>query len=411
MIEPGLLRVFRYFSGVAVVYFAVLLSYSGTQLVPAGLTYQIQSYLNLATYLALFGYLSWTWLRKKLKRFYLPIALAGATFIPIFSNLIYLADPEAKDMSTLITRSWLLVPILLVPFALAAWQYSLKYVVLLIIASTLIELSVLLPFIQVIDYQTAVILGVPIIRAFAFGTIGHIVSLLMDSQREQRRQVIRANVQLSEYALALEHLTETRERNRLARELHDTLAHTLSGLSVNLEAIKIMMSTDDLELIQMIDHALDNTRQGLDNTRRALKSLRTKAIDEFGLEIALQKLSESSVERGGFAINTSFPKVLPVFPPDEELTIYRIAQEAFENIIQHSNATEVDFHLTLEDRFFKMRIKDNGSGFSAADLNTEDTFGVRGMQERAKMVDGVLNVVSVPGQGTEIEYLREVNHD
>ena len=410
MIEPGLLRVFRYFSGVAVVYFAILLSYSGIQLAPGRLTYQIQSYLNLATYLALFGYLSWSWLRKKLKNLYLPIALAGATFVPIFSNLIYLADPDTREITTIITRSWLLVPILLVPFSLAAWQYSLKYVVLLIVATSVIELSVLLPFIKVIDYETVAILGVPIIRAFAFGMIGNIVSMLIDTQREQRRQVVRANVQLSEYALALEHLTETRERNRLARELHDTLAHTLSGLSVNLEAIKIMMTTDDVEIIQMIDHALEYTRQGLDNTRRALKSLRTKAIDEFGLEIALQKLAQSSTDRAGIVVSSTFPKTLPVFSPDEEQTIYRIAQEAFENIIQHSNATEVDFQLAYEGSTFKMQIKDNGSGFSSAALETEESFGLRGMQERAKMVGGVLNVKSIPEQGTEIEYLREENH-
>ncbi|MEN8242824.1 MAG: sensor histidine kinase [Chloroflexota bacterium] len=411
MIEPGLLRVFRYFSGVAVVYFSILLSYSGIQQVTAGLTYQIQAYLNLATYLALFGYLSWSWLRKKLKQLYLPVALAGATFIPIFSNLVYLADPEAQEMTTLITRSWLLVPILLVPFALAAWQYSFKYVVLLIAVSTLIELSVLLPFIDVIDYDSVVILGVPIVRAFAFGMIGNIVSMLIDTQREQRRQMLRANLQLSEYALALEHLTETRERNRLARELHDTLAHTLSGLSVNLEAIKIMLNADQVEIFGMIEHALDNTRQGLDNTRRALKSLRTKAIEEFGLEIALQKLSETCAERGGFVVKSSFPEAFPVFSPDEEQTIYRIAQEAFENIVQHSNAGEVDFQLAVENGEFKMIIKDNGGGFPPDALLADDIFGVRGMQERAKMVKGRLTIESAPEQGTQVEYLGEVIDD
>jgi signal transduction histidine kinase len=410
MIEPGLLRVFRYFTGIAVVYFAILLAYSGIQLIPGALTYQIQAYLNLATYLALFGYLSWPWIRKKLKSWFLPIALAGATFIPIFSNLIYLADPETWDMSTLIARSWLLVPILLVPYVLTAWQFPLRYVILLIFASTMIELIVLLPFIKAITYESVAILGVPIIRAFAFGLIGNVVSLLMDTQRAQQRELVHANVQLSEYALALEHLTETRERNRLARELHDTLAHTLSGLSVNLEALKITLDKDDSESIHLIDHALENTRQGLDNTRRALKSLRTKAIEEFGLLIALEKLSEQSAERGGFELNSSLPKTLPSLSPDEELTVYRIAQETFENIIQHSNATEVEFSITVVNGQFTMRIEDNGVGFSRDALQANDVYGVRGMQERALMIDGEFRVESTPNQKTQITLSLEVNH-
>jgi signal transduction histidine kinase len=410
MIEPGLLRVFRYFTGVAVVYFAILLAYSGIQLVPGALTYQIQAYLNLATYLALFGYLSWPWIRKKLKKWFLPIALAGATFIPLFSNLIYLADPETRDMSMLIARSWLLVPILLVPYVLTAWQYPLRYVILLIFASTMIELFVLLPFIKTINYETATILGVPIIRAFAFGLIGHIVTLLMDTQRGQQRELVHTNVQLSEYALALERLTETRERNRLARELHDTLAHTLSGLSVNLEAIKITLEKNDDETIHLIDHALENTRQGLDDTRRALKSLRTKPIEEFGLLIALQKLSEHSAERGGFALESHLPKTLPSLTPDEELTVYRITQETFENIIQHAEATKVDFSITVENGHFTMKIKDNGVGFSQDALLNNDVYGVRGMEERAKMVDGEFSVETSPNQSTQIMLSLEVNH-
>jgi signal transduction histidine kinase len=410
MIEPGLLRVFRYFTGIAVLYFAILLAYGGLQLTPDTLTYQIQSYLNLATYLVLLGFLSWGWIRRKLKNWFLPIAIGWASFFPVFSNLIYLADPGQKDLSMLISRSWLLVPILLVPFVLTSWQYPFRYVMLLIIATTMIELSVLVPFIETINFETIAILGVPIIRAFAFGIIGHIVSLLMDTQRSQRRQLIDANIQLSEYALALEHLTETRERNRLARELHDTLAHTLSGLSVNLEAIKISLDKDDGDNIRLIDHALENTRQGLDDTRRALKSLRSQPIEEFGLLIALEKLAEYTAERSGFELITIFPSSFPAFSSDEEQTIYRIAQEALENIHKHANADHVRIRASVDKGVFKLVIQDDGIGFSDQALDDDDIYGVRGMHERAKMVNGQLSIDSDPGQGTEIEFTLELNH-
>lgn len=410
MIEPGLLRVFRYFTTVAVIYFAVLLSFAGIQLTDDALAYQIQSYLNLATYLVLLGFLSWSWARKILKDWYLPLALGTATFMPVFSNLIYLANPEVQELSMLISRSWLLVPILLVPFMLTAWQYPFKFVILLILASTMTELVVLLPFIETINFETVTILGVPIIRAFAFGLVGNIVSMLMETQRTQRRQLIDANVQLSEYALALEHLTETRERNRLARELHDTLAHTLSGLSVNLEAIKITLDKDDDESIHLIDHALENTRRGLDDTRRALQSLRTKAIEEFGLLIALEKLAEYSSQRGDFELNSELPENLPLLSNNEEQTIYRIAQEAFENIIQHAYAENVNFQIDVVNNVLNMRIFDNGAGFSIKENRSSDSFGLRGMQERAKIVNGKLEINSKADWGTEIKFSLDVNH-
>jgi signal transduction histidine kinase len=240
--------------------------------------------------------------------------------------------------------------------------------------------------------------------------IGHIVSLLMDTQRQQQRQLINANVQLSEYALALEHLTETRERNRLARELHDTLAHTLSGLSVNLEAIKISLDKDDGDNIRLIDHALENTRQGLDNTRRALKSLRSKPIEEFGLLIALKKLADYAAERGGFELTTDLPASLPAFSSDEEQTIYRIAQEAFENIIKHAEADRVSIKTTVDKNRFRLLIEDDGIGFTDLALEEEDIYGVRGMSERAKMVSGQLLIDSHPGQGTTIDFRLELNH-
>ncbi len=410
MIEPGLLRVFRYFSALAVVYFAVLLSYSGIKLIPNALTYQIQTYLNLATYLALFWYLSSSWMKRKLGKAYLPLALGTATFLPIFSNLIYLADPAIKELSLLISRSWLLVPILLIPVTLTAWQYPYRYVVLLVALSALIELAVLIPLVETINYETITILGVPIIRAFAFGIVGQIVSLLMDTQRQQRKDLLAANIQLSEHALTLEQLTRTRERNRLARELHDTLAHTLSGLSVTLEAIKLMVKEEDTEIIHLLDQGLTNTRTGLDETRRALKDLRSKPLEEVGLLIALRNLADDAAARGSFRLEKELPAQLPFFPPEIEQSIYRIAQETFQNTIQHANAASVRFQITVQDSRFKMNISDDGEGFDSLEPQT-GVFGLHGMGERASMIGGKLNVTSSPGIGTHIEFSIKVYDD
>ncbi len=91
-IEPGLIRIFRYFTGVAMLYFAVLIIYTAIETGEGFTASQIQSYMTFGTNLVLFGYLSWEWLRRRLRYWYLPIGLITATVVPIFSNLIYFQD-------------------------------------------------------------------------------------------------------------------------------------------------------------------------------------------------------------------------------------------------------------------------------------------------------------------------------
>lgn len=299
-IEPGLIRVFRYFTGVAMIYYALVIGYTAWQTRSAAVPQQVLLYVNFGTNLILFGYLSWIWLECQMRHWYLPVALMTATIIPIFSNLIYFVDP-ASNLSESITRSWIILPILLVPLVLIAWQYRFRYVVLFILFTSGVQLSLLLPVASPVNSETAPYLGIPIIQAFAFGVIGHIVNRLMDIQRDQRGQLMQANLQLAQHAATLEQLTISRERNRLARDLHDTLAHTLSGLIVNLEAIKITLMAEDVpETTNLIEHALTNTRNGLTDTRRALKDLRPQHLEDLGLELGLTNLAENAASRGAF---------------------------------------------------------------------------------------------------------------
>ena len=171
IIEPGLLRIFRYFTAIAMVYFAALVLYGQFELF-YGLsseTIAIQAYLNLLTYVTLFVYLSVPWFRRRTGRYYLPIAIIFATGIPIFSNLIYLVNPETTGFSLIISRSWMLFPILLIPLVITAWQYPFQYSIYYIALVALVEMTVLYPFVQVINFNTIPILGMPIIQAFSYG--------------------------------------------------------------------------------------------------------------------------------------------------------------------------------------------------------------------------------------------------
>jgi len=370
---------------------------------------QIQSYTNLVINGILFGYLSWSWLENKIPRYYLPLALVAATILPLFTNLIYLADPMESAQMT-ITRSWFLLPILIVPLVLIAWQYRFRIVLAFIFLTTIIELSTLVPRLKYINYETLPILGLPVIRAFAFGTIGHIVTRLIATQREQQRKLLEANIILNEHANTLEQLTLSRERNRLARDLHDTLAHTLSGLTVNLEAIKILLGEDHPQIGSRLDHALDKTRTGLRDTRRALKDLRVKQVEDLGLKLALNHLADQAAARGQFEIQLSLPDVLPKSSIPVEQVYYRIAQEALENIVKHAHAKLVVLSLIVKDDQYTLTVKDDGTGFNTGDVRSPETLGIQGMQERAAECGGKLTVTSEPGKGSCISITTELDH-
>ncbi len=403
------IRTFRYFTGIAMAYFAALSLFTAWQTGEIIDPSQIQSYLNLAVNALLFGYLSWGWLEEKLPRYYLPLALVAATILPLYSNLVYLASPQESAL-TVITRSWFLFPILIVPMVLIAWQYQFRIALAFIFLTTIIELTILLSRIETINFETLPILGVTLIRAFAFGTISHIVTRLITIQREQQRRLVEANQRLSEHAVTLEQLAVSRERNRLARELHDILAHTLSGLTVNLEAIKILIGNENPEIISRLDHALENTRTGLTDTRRALKDLRAKQVEELGLIIALENLTEQAASRGNFKVELHLPEVIPEFAIPFEGAYYRIAQESLENIVKHTNATSVTLRLMIDQERISLDIADNGEGFDVNNNQRGDGLGIRGMEERAVECGGTLQVTSAPGKGTIVSITTEFEH-
>lgn len=415
IIEPGLLRIFRYFTAIAMVYFAAIVLYGQFEMFygRANEAITIQTYLNLLTYVTLFGYLSIPWFRRQLGRAYLPVAIIYATGTPIFSNLFYLVNPETTDFSIIVSRSWMLFPILLIPLVMTAWQYPFRYSIFYIGLVGLVEMAVLFPFVNVINFNTVPILGMPIIQAFSYGIVSNILNEIVKEQRSQKRQLVRANIALSEYADTMEKLATTRERNRLARELHDTLAHTLSGISVNLEALKIMVNQNQNpeEITTMIDHALINTRTGLDETRRTLRDLQPKTLEDLGLRVSLIQLVEEASQRSGFQPHISLPDDFPNFPSTTEKAIYRIVQEAIQNIVLHANAQQVSLTSQWQPDGFHLNIQDDGRGFTSAGIQRSENFGVHGMRERAELSGGRFTIDSTLGEGTHIHLWYEVPHD
>jgi signal transduction histidine kinase len=245
-------------------------------------------------------------------------------------------------------------------------------------------------------------LSITVIQTLSFLVIGYFINTLMTQLRDQQESLEQANTQLVHYASTLEHLTISRERNRLARELHDTLAHTLSGLTVQLETVKAYWDVDATAAQTMLDRSLEATRSGLQETRRALKSLRASPLDDLGLSLALRRMVESAAKRANLRLDLGVSAQIPSLSPDVEQCIYRVAQEAVANVTYHANAKNLKVHLTFNGGGILLLVEDDGQGFTEQSGNHADHFGLPGMRERAQLAGGNLSIDSHPGQGTTV---------
>jgi len=410
-IEPGLLRIFRLFAGLEVIVFITgILTFRwlyGT-IPDASLIY---FFINLIGGILLFGYLSWPWLMRTLKGIYLPIALGIITITPILGNRWMLDIQIQNNSANLVVNAWQLMPMLFVPLVLIAWQYSFRIVFWFSVMTSLVDFILILPYTKDVTIDTIPVLSVVVIRSVSFMVVGFIITNLMVTQRQQRRALAQANIKLNQYADTIEQLTVSRERNRLARELHDTLAHTLSALAVNLEATKTMIDADQIEVQEMIDQSLNTTRNGLTETRRVLKALRAAPLDDLGLEMALQQLVNHATGRSNLNIRLEVTGSVNNLSPNIEQNLFRIAQEGLENIIRHANAQNVILRLSHINGFLSLEIIDDGKGFQPAKVGHEDQVGIVGMQESASMLGGKLEIASDPDNGTTILFRMEEKHD
>ena len=212
-----------------------------------------------------------------------------------------------------------------------------------------------------------------------------------------------ANVILSEHTHTLEQLAVSRERNRLARDLHDTLAHTLSSQVLTLEALKLSVDPKDEELNHSLNQLIDNSRRGLDETRRALNDLRARRLEDLGLVSTLRTLLQEAASRGNCTTSCSISDTLPIISTKQEQVIYRIAQEALENIIRHANAKTITLKLQYEKPILTLEISDDGDGFNQEKAEKKDRLGIKGMRERAADAGGTFNLETKPQHGTTIQ--------
>lgn len=195
-----------------------------------------------------------------------------------------------------------------------------------------------------------------------------------------------ANIKLEKYAVMKEKMGETKERNRLAREIHDTLGHTLTGISAGLEAcIATIDSNPDISKKQLQILA-KVTREGLDEVRRSVNELRPDALQRFSLENAIRKMVDDTNSLSGVQVEFLCSAPVLKFDEDEENAIYRVVQEGITNAIRHGHATYIQISIKKEEENIHLSIRDNGCGCEEIHAG----FGTHHITERIQLLNGTV---------------------
>jgi signal transduction histidine kinase len=195
------------------------------------------------------------------------------------------------------------------------------------------------------------------------------------------------NIQLQDYAKKSEEMARTRERNRLAREIHDTIGHTLTGIATGLEAC-IELSEKNMERMKaQIVKITDLARQGLVDVRRSVKQLRPDALERFSLIPAIQKLSDDINEFTKTRVSVNIEGPVPKLSADEEETVYRIVQEGITNAVRHGVAREIAITLSFSENNLHITITDDGIGCNDITYG----FGLKHIRERVQMLKGYVD--------------------
>jgi len=355
--------------------------------------------LERAAFIAL---VNWNALREGLGTRFLPLALGWLCLTPVLeiAFAFFARDETLRAIGVQADVLGISSPLiwLLVPVVLAAWQYGPRglFLALGILVGEHIALGVAL--------WTGVPFGVSFAlsaagRLATLALLGYVVMLLVEAQQTEHRALQAAHRQLAQRAATAEQLAASRERNRMARELHDILAHSLSALSIQLQMIAKLLDDDLDEAKTELHEAQQVARSSVTEVRRAIQQLRATPLADLGLAEALRDLCRAQAERTGARCDVEIANIAALDAPTEQ-TVYRIAHEALANIERHAAATQVEVRLAIrDDRLLRLTIHDNGVGFDTHAL-PPGHYGLLGMAERAREANGELRVESAVGKGT-----------
>lgn len=204
-----------------------------------------------------------------------------------------------------------------------------------------------------------------------------------------------ANIQLQEYSRKSEDMVKTKERNRLAREIHDTIGHTLTGIATGLEACIEIIDWDVKKTKGQIIKIAELSKDGLLEVRRSVSELRPDAVERMSLIPAIQKLADNITECTKTKVNLHIEGTAKKLWIEEEEMVYRFIQEGITNAVRHGKAKEINISFQFDHSAIKIKIIDDGVGCAFI----EEGFGLTHIREMVGLLNGKAEFFSKIGAG------------
>jgi signal transduction histidine kinase len=238
--------------------------------------------------------------------------------------------------------------------------------------------------------------------------ICHLVSLFREQNRKTERvrvmldestlQLAQTNMELQEHAVLSEQRAAESERRRLAREVHDVLAYTLTSLIMMMEAAIDLAGQQEGPLRQHLERIRDQTKEGVLEVRRTLQAIRRiEPTPETGLK-AIFRLVQSFDKATHLRIRLHLGDAPMSFGAEKDRIAYRAVQEGISNALRHGRATEIGIHFARQGAGVAIAIVDNGTGFDVL----SEGFGLMGIRERIAQIGGTVEIHGEPGTGTRL---------
>jgi len=258
------------------------------------------------------------------------------------------------------------------------------------------------------DVETALTMLLPYGGGFVF-FIAVSVSLIQQQQERERAERLLAELeaahrQLQAYAVQVEALAVAEERNRLAREIHDSVGHYLTTITVQLEAAGKLVAARPEQAAAAIATAQGLAREGLAEVRRSVAALRASPLDMASLGEAIGEVAENLCASGITTTFTIEGEVRPL-PIQARMALYRAAQEGLTNVRKHANASAAQVTLTYEPERVALTISDNGTGQRGEEAGG---FGLLGLRERVALLGGSLEAGDCPEGGFRLRVMVPV---
>lgn len=255
----------------------------------------------------------------------------------------------------------------------------------------------------------AAIFVIRFLRAFQVETERKIAELQAARLEEsQQRETLRA--ELFRRVVA----AQESERQRIARDLHDETGQALTAIGMGLRGLEGRLSTRNKEALNTLHKLETLTADSLQELQRLMTDLRPSHLDDLGLSAAIRWYSTKIQEHSPLSIRVDIHGEECDLDDAMKITIFRIIQESLNNIIKHSQATHVNIHLHFDEKNVRISVFDNGIGFDREQIQmkraSRPSLGLAGMEERAALLGGTVNVQSRPGYGTEVEATMPYHH-